>query len=170
MEYKNLTDGWRKIDGDSSVINCDKDNDQFDGHRWFRFTGPAGEMLATTEQQGGSCGTYGVSWMNGIHPTTIGEVVTRSICFSFIVPCDPAIHNTKVVRCRNYDGEHFYLYQLQKPPTCDLAYCAVSSGKAYQKIKAHFLETKMKTSIPLNFIKNVFTTTSVEGKCIHNII
>ena len=83
--------------------------------------------MRTTDPSKYSCGTSAVGWMDGAHPTSVGEIVSRKICFSSkrSGKCEWSNANTKVAGCRGSDGQLFYLYQLKKAPVCELAYCAI---------------------------------------------
>ena len=129
IQYKNLTDSWRKITGSSGSSSgrtyCDHDDDQFDGNTWFRFVEQAGTKVPTAPPSKYACKTSAVGWMEGAHPTSVGQIVSRKMCFCWDSTCQWSNTNTKVTACRDYDGQLFYLYQFKKPPSCSLAYCAV---------------------------------------------
>ena len=126
IQYQNITDSWRKITGSSGgSSNCDKDDSKFDGNNWFRFVEPAGKKLSTSALSKYSCGTDAVGWMDGAHPTRVGQIVSRKMCFSWDSQCQWSSTNTKVAACRGYGGQLFYLYQLKEPSNSCLAYCAV---------------------------------------------
>ena len=125
MPYQNLTDSWRKIGSPKIGSHCDRDQSKFNGKTWFRFVGSAGTMLSTSAPNKTSCGTSAVSWIEGEHPTNINQPVSRKICFRWDSQCQWSVANTTVTKCRDYDGAYFYLYQLKRPPVCELGYCAV---------------------------------------------
>ena len=129
IQYQNLTDSWRKIkgssDGSSSASHCDRDYSKINGNTWYRFVEPAGTKLSTSAPSKYSCGTDAVGWMDGAHPTRVGQIVSRKMCFSWDSQCSWASLNTNVATCRGYDGQLFYLYQLKKPSNSCLAYCGV---------------------------------------------
>ena len=124
VQYQNLTDSWRKI-GNPSSTNCDRSTRKFNGTTWFRFVEPAGTMLSTSPPAKSSCGTSAVSWMNGAHPTIVGQSVSRKICFRWDSECQWSRENTRVKGCRDYDGKLFYIYQFRQTQICNAAYCAL---------------------------------------------
>lgn len=52
------------------------------------------------------------------HPTAVGTVVTTNVCMQDgINPCFQQ-YEIQILKC-----ESFYLYNLSRPETCDIAYC-----------------------------------------------
>lgn len=52
------------------------------------------------------------------HPTAVGTVVTTKVCMrDGINPCFQQ-YEIQILKC-----ESFYLYNLSRPETCDIAYC-----------------------------------------------
>ena len=66
-----------------------------------------------------SCGTYLAGYLNGTHPSTVGEFKDVNVCFSW--NSDSCYRNNmiKVANCGS-----FSLYNLVKPPQCSLRYCS----------------------------------------------
>jgi hypothetical protein len=122
-DYKNITDSWRKITGSRNGVN--NKVSMFDGNNWFRFKDTQGKKLSTSDPSSHSCGTNVVGWMNGVHPTKLGQIVLRRICFSWSTPCEWSIPSIKVSACRDMEGELFYPCQLKKPTACNFAYFAI---------------------------------------------
>ncbi|XP_008401940.1 uncharacterized protein LOC103461417 [Poecilia reticulata] len=65
------------------------------------------------------CGTAAPMWINGAHPVQLNEIVTRSVfgawagsCFNF------AASTIQIKLCSG-----FYVYKVQLPSYCQLAYC-----------------------------------------------
>ena len=50
------------------------------GSSWYRFVPPAGTLMADSPPIE-SCGSDYGGWVDGGHPTTVGEVVRRNVCF-----------------------------------------------------------------------------------------
>jgi len=94
-------------------------NPQWHGDDWYRFISPAGTRIAEEAPGTDYCGTYVTGWMQGSHPTSLGETVTRTVCFQSGSTCQ---YSTviKVRNCRQY-----FLYRLVDTPHCNLGYCAV---------------------------------------------
>ena len=110
---------------DENVVKCDQneqDGIKFPG--WFRFTGETGEQMPEKCVPSGRCGTKGTGWLNGAHPRPQDGVVTREVCYHTEGNCCKLKNNIKVRNC----GE-FYVYELQKPPACDLRYCGNKEGE-----------------------------------------
>ena len=111
---------------DTNVVKCDqkadKDGLQFPG--WYRFTGETGEQMPEKCVPTGRCGTKSPGWLNGAHPSQQEGAVTREVCYHLEGNCCKWKNNIKVRNC----GE-FYVYELQKPPACDLRYCGDNDGR-----------------------------------------
>ena len=103
----------------NSTKLCDRNIIQNDA--WYRFSSEAGAVMPTTMPKVKRCGTFAPIWMNGSHPSVEDGIVTRKVCAN--VPRDPlGCKHSYDIQVRNCSG--YYIYQLKKPPTCDLAYCA----------------------------------------------
>ena len=97
-----------------------KKSPQWHGDDWYRFLSPAGTRIAEEAPGTYYCGTVFSGWMQGSHPTSLGETVTRTVCFqgSSSSTCSRSTE-IKVRNCGQY-----YLYRLVDTPTCHLGYCA----------------------------------------------
>ena len=80
---------------------------QWHGDNWYRFLSPAGTRIAEEAPGWKYCGTAGSGWMEGSHPTSHGETVTRTVCFHYGVDTCRFKHQIKVRNCRQ-----FFLYRL----------------------------------------------------------
>ena len=58
-----------------------KKSPQWHGNDWYRFLPPAGTRIAEEAPGYKYCGTRYSGWMQGSHPTSLGETVTRIVCF-----------------------------------------------------------------------------------------
>ena len=67
---------------------------------------------------GNRCGAIFSGWLKGGHPTLADGEVTSEVCFTRGGDCCKKSNNIKVKDCGSY-----FIYQLQKPPTCALRYC-----------------------------------------------
>ena len=65
------------------------------------------------------CGTHVSGWMQGLHPTSLGETVTRTVCFQWTSYTCYWSSEIKVRNC----GQ-FFLYRLVDTPGCNFGYCA----------------------------------------------
>lgn len=111
---------------DSNVVKCDKN--EAEGFRfpgWYRFMGDSGDQMPDKCVPTGRCGTRAPGWLNGQHPTEQEGVVTREVCYHWNKECCKWKNDIKIRNC----GE-FYVYELQKPPTCDLRYCGNQQGES----------------------------------------
>lgn len=83
------------------------------------------------------------------HPTVDGTVVTTNVCMrDGSNPCVKQ-YEIQILKC-----ESFYLYNLSRPETCDIAYCF---GKIFdisfeQKLLA-FIDSITGTDFYLSFLK-----------------
>ena len=89
---------------------------------------PAGTMIPEGVVPSSFCGTHGTGWMNGVHPTTIGEKVDRKICFHWDGVSCLRNRNIDVTNCGEY-----YVYLLHNAPACQYRYCAYCADIAYCK-------------------------------------
>ena len=85
----------------------------------YRIVPPAGTQLPENSIAKRHCGTHATGWLNGAHPTTIGESVSRRVCFYWSSDKCNWSTNIEIRHCGN-----FFLYRLEDVPTCQLRYCA----------------------------------------------
>ena len=95
---------------------CDK---SLNGNVWYRMKHPAGTKIPEEVVPMYKCGTHVTGWMNGQHPTVIGEEVKRKICFNWNGNSCLFSRNIKVTNCGAY-----YVYKLPKPDYYSMGYCA----------------------------------------------
>jgi len=99
-----------------SPLRCDQ-RDITPG--WYRFTGVVGNLqMPTTCPPIRRCGTHAPGWISGQHPSVADGEVTRKVCYHWSGNCCQWNNNIKVKNCGA-----FYVYELQKTPTCSLRYC-----------------------------------------------
>ncbi|PIO23295.1 hypothetical protein AB205_0065900, partial [Aquarana catesbeiana] len=60
--------------------------------------------------------------MNGSHPTVSDGIVNRTACSNWYDGCCTYPYNISVKMCPG----GFYVYKLQRPPSCNFAYCTES--------------------------------------------
>ena len=114
--YKLLNSPSRLVGNTAkSPLKCDR-NDLNPG--WYRFTAGAGDKMPTSCPLKNRCGTHASGWLNGNHPTVAQGIVTRQVCYHWSSSCCNWKNNIRVKNCGA-----FYVYELQKPPTCWLRYC-----------------------------------------------
>ena len=85
---------------------------------------PAGTMIPEEVVPINMCGTSATGWMNGAHPTTLGDEVERQVCYNWNSNSCNWYNNINVTNCGAY-----YTYKLVSPSYCDLRYCAVTPSK-----------------------------------------
>ena len=95
------------------------------GSGWYKalLYGPTSEPSKITEDivYGNHCNAQAAGWLNGTHPTLIGQTVQREVCFSYgNDPNDICALSTDIY-IRNC-GEYF-LYNLVNVEACSSRYC-----------------------------------------------
>ena len=137
---------------------CDNN---FNGSVWYRMMSPAGTMIPEQVVPQYKCGTHATGWMNGVHPTTLGEEVERQICFKWgSNDCSSSI-NIKVINCM-----HYYIYKLE-PTGCNWRYCSsqacTSSSKNHVKRRAISIASCQKIGCSVYFFPLTSSTVSNEN-------
>ena len=64
------------------------------------------------------CGTHAPGYLTGGHPTVAQGIVSRKVCFHWSSGC---CQWSQYIRVRNCGA--FYVYELSKPPACNLRFC-----------------------------------------------
>ena len=106
---------------------------------WYRFSGAAGDKMADSCVKKAHCGTHAPGWLNGAHPVNVGETVERQVCFHWGSSCCKWSVKIKVKKCSS-----FFVYELQRTPTCHLRYCG-NAGLGKRIINFIFREIKNNT-------------------------
>ena len=53
------------------------------GAGWYRISEKIGSRIPSSPRKSGQCGTFSSGWINGTHPTIVGETYTNvDICFN----------------------------------------------------------------------------------------
>ncbi|XP_035689701.1 uncharacterized protein LOC118424994 [Branchiostoma floridae] len=127
-EYSILNDAWRSVDyirPSGADYHCDQHSHAAGTissgltEGWYRFTGPAGNLMPTASPGLNHCGTAVPVWLNGPHPTFPDGVVTRQACGFFFGEVCHYSWDIQVAAC----PAGFYVYYLMPPPQCNIAYC-----------------------------------------------
>ncbi|XP_014826506.1 PREDICTED: uromodulin-like, partial [Poecilia mexicana] len=117
--YTVVNDTWRSTENtDKTVRRCDAD---IDWSGWYRFyLGQTNAQIPEKCVAENRCGTDVPLWITEPHPVQLNEIVTRTVCNAWYGSCCyfPK-HTIQVKVCSGY-----YVYKLQKPTACWLAYCA----------------------------------------------
>ncbi|XP_078359243.1 uncharacterized protein LOC144643772 [Oculina patagonica] len=123
--YKTLSEADR---AQGNVLQDNKRCDQLDlTPGWYRFQGAAGDQIPDKCVDTNRCGTSSPGWLSGAHPTVAEGVVTRKVCYHWWDNCCFWSNNIKVKNCSD-----FYVYELQKPPFCDLRYCGNAGSGTWE--------------------------------------
>ena len=64
------------------------------------------------------CGTHAPGYLTGGHPTVAQGIVQRKVCFHW---SNNNCRWSSIIRVRRCSS--FYVYELSKPPACNLRYC-----------------------------------------------
>ena len=67
------------------------------------------------------CGTSAPGWLTGGHPSVGQGAVQRRVCFHWSGSCCRWSLNIRVQNCGA-----FFVYELSRPPTCNLRFCGDS--------------------------------------------
>ena len=115
-DYTELAEADRNVGWEYDYARCDSWIPA-DG-QWFRFVGAAGTQMPEYDPDEYACGTHAAGWLNGAHPVTPGETVTREVCYSWTPgPCWQA-NDIEITHCGDY-----YVYNLYQPLSCSYRYC-----------------------------------------------
>ena len=109
-----LSDTWRKV---SSHLSYRCDNSLQQG--WYLFSPSIGGAMPETCPPIRHCGTSAPGWLNGSHPTAVGQTRKETVCFHWNHNCCTWQVTVDIINCRLY-----YVYNLPPSPRCHLAYCS----------------------------------------------
>ncbi|XP_031553545.1 uncharacterized protein LOC116290605 isoform X2 [Actinia tenebrosa] len=121
--YKVLSTSDRAMSSSSTSGRCDRRSGIFPG-LWHRFQGPAGTEMASSCVPINRCGSHATGWLSGGHPTVNEGMVRRRVCFHWSSNCCKWSTFIRVINCSG-----FYVYELQRPPVCQLRYCGNGQGQ-----------------------------------------
>ena len=126
-QYQVLDSPTRKISfkTPSGQWKCDKVgfsniNQDWKGQHWYRFMEPAGTQMPESPPRYGHCGTAANGWIEGTHPTNVGETKTAYVCF---VWTNTNCGRKEVIQIRHCGK--YYLYNLPNIRFCTYGYCSV---------------------------------------------
>lgn len=109
---------------------------------WYRFAGPAGNMMPTTCVPVRHCGTHAPGWFSGPHPAVHEGAVRRDVCFHWRSCC--SWRNSVLVR----NCGAFYVYYLSPTVTCNLGYCGNGQGMVSTRFcSCYFTSPTIKESL-----------------------
>ena len=101
---------------DDSSINT---SPNWTGPGWYKMDEAIGTQIPEEVVVPYKCGTYVTGYLNGTHPSTVGELKDVNVCFNWNSDLCWQNNMIQVANCGN-----FYLYNLVTPPTCNLRYCS----------------------------------------------
>ncbi|XP_031569003.1 uncharacterized protein LOC116303577 [Actinia tenebrosa] len=90
---------------------------------WYRFTGDAGDKMASSCVPIFRCSTVLQGWLNGSHPTGNLTLARRRVCFHWSADCCYYVVNIWIRKCNG-----FYIYELPSVPVCPGRYCGNGKG------------------------------------------
>jgi hypothetical protein len=100
-------------------------NNDWQGAGWYRFTGGAGDRLATdpaaVSAASGACGTTSGGWLT-VEPPPRGQLAARTVCFAANGNACASSVAVSVVTCNG-----FFLYNLPAPTTFCVRYCGAGA-------------------------------------------
>ena len=115
QSYTQLTDATRRTSYATVSAVCDSGIET----KWYRFTGSAGSKMPTSCVAMQRCNTHAPGWLDGAHPNEAEGIVSRKVCYNWNNNCCIWSNMINVTNCGQY-----YIYELVKPPACQLRYCA----------------------------------------------
>ena len=123
--YKVLNDATRNVQVPNKW-HCDDSeggspSPDWHGPNWYRFEYPAGKRMPQHVVDKRHCGTLASGWLNGTHPTNIGQSVDRIVCFHW---SSNTCYEQSLIKIRNCG--HFFLYYLPNVPACNNRYCGTT--------------------------------------------
>ncbi|CAH3189036.1 unnamed protein product [Porites evermanni] len=119
LSSKDRAAGFQKLTRKSDRIRRWKET-------WYKFTGGAGDKMATADSNGTycitppSCGAKFPGYLDGDHPADlkVGESVKRTVCFSNGRNCCVWRQEIEILKCKD-----FFIYKLPKVPFRRARYC-----------------------------------------------
>ena len=111
-------EGNDKLCDDNNDIESDQSPD-WHGPSWYRIMGQAGTKIPENPVDSEHCHTHTTGWLNGEHPTIVGETIVSEVCFN--------LQGDKCWRSSEIQIKHcggYFLYYLKNTPGCNLRYCS----------------------------------------------
>ena len=92
------------------------------GWGWYRFTSFAGGKMPENKISPNRCGTQAPIWLDGAHPTAIGENVVRRACVNVLDLSNGCFtsFDINITKC----ADDVFVYYLRPPWYCAVGYCA----------------------------------------------
>ncbi|XP_076864069.1 uncharacterized protein LOC143516405 [Brachyhypopomus gauderio] len=119
--YVSLDQPWRANTAPGLSI-CDVN---FNWNGWYRLLYNGMDVrMAESCVDVNRCGSYYTLWLNGPHPQVEVGVVTRQVCGNAGSDC--CLYKSNPIRVKACPG-NFYVYEIVRPMTCNMAYCTDTS-------------------------------------------
>ena len=90
------------------------------GTGWYRVQEPAGSRIPDTPTEENHCGSHISGWIQGNHPSLVGEEKNAKVCFSYQNKDCRWSGSVKILHCDSY-----FLYYLTETPVCHASYCTI---------------------------------------------
>ena len=90
--------------------------------RWYRFSNPAGDKMASSCLPSGKCGTAVPGWLETTHPKPTDGIVSGNVCFNLKSDCCKLSQSIHLRNCGR-----FFVYKLAKTFACPMGFCGVTS-------------------------------------------
>jgi len=117
-ETRNMDYGYQNAYCDDNMYNTLCQSPDWNGSSWYKFDEPAGTQMPEYIVDYYHCNAYAPGWLNGTHPTILGETVDRNVCFNYNGDnsfCKPV----QIKNCGAY-----FLYHLENIRSYVYRYCA----------------------------------------------
>ncbi|XP_053550225.1 uncharacterized protein LOC128641725 [Bombina bombina] len=122
-DYTVLHDPWRSVNNTKTYNDYGQNQNWFhcdyDIQGWYRFKGENNQQMPEYCVPELSCGTHSPMWLNGKHPSLADGIVNITACAHWGGSCCFWSSTVSVKACPGA----FYVYKLERAPTCYLAYC-----------------------------------------------
>ncbi len=116
--YTLITDGTRNANY-SGGTECDNTG-SFASAAWYRFSGAAGTMLASSVVPINQCNTAATGWYTGVFSSAAGNTTSGTVCFNYLSNNCAMSNLISVTNCNGY-----YVFYLPPAPGCYYRYCTV---------------------------------------------
>ncbi|CAF0853859.1 unnamed protein product [Rotaria sp. Silwood1] len=120
--YTTLDDPTRNIAAAGYALGCDTTSPFINRTMpvWIRFIGTGGSTLPLATPGMNLCGSEGTGWYDGTMPSSTGEIINGTACFTWYNSVCRFSSSISVANCGS-----FYIYNLPPPPACMLRYCTI---------------------------------------------
>ncbi|CAF4417606.1 unnamed protein product, partial [Rotaria sp. Silwood2] len=120
--YTTLDDPTRNIAAVGYALGCDTTAPFINRTYpvWIRFIGTGGTELPLQTPGMNLCGSEGTGWYDGTMPSSTGQVLNGTACFTWYTSVCRFSSSISVANCGS-----FYIYYLPPPPACMMRYCTI---------------------------------------------